>query len=82
MYSKRLFLIYASWIKFHLQVMSGARWSGPVQKQASKYPGTDDRKQLNRAYDDLVRRLESYEGTGSGWVIDYLNSLSITIMPF
>ena len=36
MYSKRLFLIYAPWIKFHLQVMSGARWSGPVQKQANK----------------------------------------------
>ena len=47
------------------------------------YPGTDDRKQLNRAYDDLVRGIEGYEGTGSGWVIDYLNSLSIiTIMSF
>ena len=46
------------------------------------YLGTDDRRQLNRAYDDLVRRIESYDGIGSGRVIDYLNSLSITIMSF
>ena len=46
------------------------------------YPGTDDRKQLNRAYDDLVRRLESCDEVGSGRGIDDLNALSIKIMSF
>ena len=44
------------------------------------HPGIDDRRQLNRAYDDLVRRIEKYEGLGSGCIIDYLNSLNIKIM--
>ena len=45
-------------------------------------PTTDVHKQLNRAYYDLVVRIESYEGFGSGWVIDYLDSLNITITSF
>ena len=45
------------------------------------HPGIDDRRQLNRAYDDLVRRIEKYAGLGSGCIIDYLNSLNIKVMP-
>ena len=45
-------------------------------------PATDVHKQLESAYDDIVERIEKFEGRGSGWIIDYLDSVSVMITSF
>ena len=45
-------------------------------------PATDVLGQLESAYDDIVERIEKYEGRGTGWIIDYLDSVTVTITSY
>ena len=46
------------------------------------YLGTDIDNCLNDAAEDLFKRIENYEGCGSGWVIDHLVRLDTGIYSF
>ena len=46
------------------------------------YLGTDIDKALGNTADDLLNRIEEYEGVGSGWIIDYFVRLDTGIYSF
>ena len=73
-HTKRLKFTASAYVVFQKAVDPEIKTEPPVgftTPPRTVLPTTDVQKQLNRAYDNLVVRIESYEGFGSGWVIDY-----------